>query len=98
MDRLRDKFLNVPVDAILHPASDSAQQVAKEQKDKAIMALYDDLKSKLAALEQQLALEQQFQRLSRSSVLGDSEDLSDKLAKRRDELIGTLSSVKKSNE
>jgi hypothetical protein len=35
MQRLRDKFLNVPVDAVLHPASDSAQQVAKEQKDKA---------------------------------------------------------------
>jgi TIR domain len=35
MERLRIKFLNVPVDAVLHPASDSAQQVAKEQKDKA---------------------------------------------------------------
>jgi hypothetical protein len=38
MGRLRNKFLNVTVDAILHPASDSAQQVAKEQKDKAMMA------------------------------------------------------------
>jgi formylglycine-generating enzyme required for sulfatase activity len=35
MERLRDKYLNVPVEAVLHPASDSAQQVAKEQKDKA---------------------------------------------------------------
>jgi dTMP kinase len=35
MERLRNKFLNVQVDAVLHPASDSAQQVAKEQKDKA---------------------------------------------------------------
>jgi hypothetical protein len=38
MERLRNKFLNVEVDAVLHPASDSAQQVAKEQKDKATMA------------------------------------------------------------
>src|SRR6516162_11483695 len=30
MGRLRNKFLNVPVDAVLYPASDSAQQVAKE--------------------------------------------------------------------
>jgi hypothetical protein len=35
MERLRNKFLNVQVDAVLHPPSDSAQQVAKEQKDKA---------------------------------------------------------------
>jgi hypothetical protein len=34
MERLR-KFLSVPVDAVLHPASDSAQQVAREQKEKA---------------------------------------------------------------
>jgi hypothetical protein len=39
MERLRDKFLNVPVDAVLHPASDFAQQAATEQKDKATMAL-----------------------------------------------------------
>jgi tetratricopeptide (TPR) repeat protein len=38
MERLRDKYLNVPVDAVLHPASVSAQQVAKEQKDKATEA------------------------------------------------------------
>jgi hypothetical protein len=42
MGRLRNKFLNVPVDAVLHPASDSAQQAAKEQKDKATMALGDE--------------------------------------------------------
>src|SRR5262245_20609709 len=41
MERLRNKFLNVPVDAVLHPASDSAQQAATEQKDKATMALAD---------------------------------------------------------
>jgi hypothetical protein len=41
MERLRDKFLNVPVDAVLHPASASAQQVAKEQKDKATTVLWD---------------------------------------------------------
>jgi hypothetical protein len=39
MERLRNRFLNVRVDAVLHPASDSAQQVANEQKDKATMAL-----------------------------------------------------------
>jgi hypothetical protein len=38
MERLRTRFLNVPVDAVLHPASDSAQQVANEQKDKAAIA------------------------------------------------------------
>src|SRR5262245_20359345 len=48
MERLRNKFLNVPVDAVLHPASVSAQQVAQEQKDKA--ALYD----KIEALERKL--------------------------------------------
>ena len=42
MERLRNKFLNVQVDAVLHPASDSAQQVAKEQKGKATKALADD--------------------------------------------------------
>jgi hypothetical protein len=42
MERLRNKFLNAPVDAVLHPASISAQQVAKEQKDKAAAALEDE--------------------------------------------------------
>ncbi|MDH4371753.1 MAG: tetratricopeptide repeat protein, partial [Nitrospira sp.] len=32
MTKLRDKFLNVPLDAVLHPASASAQQAAKDQK------------------------------------------------------------------
>jgi hypothetical protein len=43
MERLRTRFLNVPIDAVLHPASDSAQQVANEQKDKATIALADHL-------------------------------------------------------
>jgi hypothetical protein len=38
MQRLRDRFLSMPVDVVLHPASDSAQQVATEQKDKAMRA------------------------------------------------------------
>src|SRR5262249_54648283 len=42
MERLRNKFLNVPVDAVLLPASNSAQNVAKEQKDKATIALRDE--------------------------------------------------------
>lgn len=32
MDRLRNRYLNVPLDAVLHPASPSAQRVAIEQK------------------------------------------------------------------
>jgi hypothetical protein len=39
MERLRSRFLNVEVDAVLHPASDSAQRAANEQKDKATIAL-----------------------------------------------------------
>jgi tetratricopeptide (TPR) repeat protein len=35
MNRLRDKFLNVPLTAVLHPASPPAQQVAMEQKAEA---------------------------------------------------------------
>src|SRR5262245_34562238 len=42
MERLRDKFLNVPVDAVLHPASDFAQQAATEQKGKAASAQVDE--------------------------------------------------------
>jgi hypothetical protein len=38
MDRLRTRYLNAPFGAVLHPASDPAQQVAKEQKDKATAA------------------------------------------------------------
>src|SRR5262249_45042733 len=39
MERLRNNFLNVPVDAVLQSASVSARQVAREQKDKAARAL-----------------------------------------------------------
>src|SRR5262249_51105796 len=42
MERLRNKFLNVEVDAVLHPASDSAQQAATEQKGKAARALEEE--------------------------------------------------------
>jgi hypothetical protein len=41
MERLRNKFLNVSVDAVLHSASDSAQLAATEQKRKAAQALVD---------------------------------------------------------
>src|SRR5262249_48694178 len=44
MERLRNKFLNVPVDAVLHPASDFAQQAATEQKDKAASAQEEALR------------------------------------------------------
>src|SRR5262249_43099103 len=42
MRRLRDKFLNVLVDVVLHPPSLLGQQAATEQKDKATMALGDE--------------------------------------------------------
>src|SRR5262249_17500578 len=42
MERLRNKFLSVSLDTVLHPASLSAQQAATEQKDKATMALADE--------------------------------------------------------
>jgi TIR domain len=35
MERLRNKFLNVPLDVVLQPASQPTQQVTKEQEDKA---------------------------------------------------------------
>lgn len=38
MVKLRDKFLNVPLDAVLHPASSSAQQAATHQKGAAAKA------------------------------------------------------------
>ena len=43
MERLRNRFLNMPVQAVLHPSSLSAQQAATEQKDKATMALGEAL-------------------------------------------------------
>jgi len=43
MERLRNKFLSVSLDTVLHPASLSALQAATEQKDKATMALGDAL-------------------------------------------------------
>jgi hypothetical protein len=56
MERLRNKFLNVPVDAVLPPASVAAQQVAVEQKDKARVALEEagteDTDQKSAATEE----------------------------------------------
>lgn len=38
MTKLRDKFLNVPLDAVLHPASEFAQQAAKTQQTAAAAA------------------------------------------------------------
>jgi hypothetical protein len=47
MERLREKFLNVRVDAVLHSASASAQRAATEQKDKATRALPENLEDTL---------------------------------------------------
>src|SRR5262249_38984773 len=44
MERLRNKFLSVSLDTVLHPASLSAQQAATEQKGKATMALGEALR------------------------------------------------------
>jgi hypothetical protein len=51
MEKLRNQFLNVAVDAVLHPASDSAQQVAIEQKGKAEAAILRDEQQKLPSPE-----------------------------------------------
>jgi TIR domain len=42
MERLRNKFLSISLDTVLHPASLSAQQAATEQKGKAARALADE--------------------------------------------------------
>jgi hypothetical protein len=41
MERLRTKFLNVAVEAVLQPASVASQQVAIKQKDRARAALQE---------------------------------------------------------
>jgi TIR domain len=50
MEKLRNQFLSVPVDAVLHPASASARLLAEEQKDKAVSLLEDEHR-KLASPE-----------------------------------------------
>jgi tetratricopeptide (TPR) repeat protein len=54
MERLRTKFLNVPLTAVIHPASGPAQQAADEQKALAIAAP--------AVLETELTAQQWFER------------------------------------
>jgi tetratricopeptide (TPR) repeat protein len=54
MGRLRDKFLNVPLAAVLHPASFSAQRAATEQKAAAHAAP--------AVQEEELTAQQWFER------------------------------------
>jgi tetratricopeptide (TPR) repeat protein len=54
MDRLRGRYLNVPLDAVLHPASLSAQQAATEQKAAAETAP--------AVLKEELTAQQWFER------------------------------------
>jgi hypothetical protein len=56
MERLRTKFLNVPVDAVLHTASGSAKQVAKEQKDRV-----DAIVHTASGSTQQAATDQKYQ-------------------------------------
>jgi hypothetical protein len=46
MERLRSRYLNVPVDAVLHSASVSAQQVATEQKGKAAKRAEEERRSR----------------------------------------------------
>lgn len=54
MERLRTRFLNVPLTAVLHPATESAQQAADEQKAAAIAAP--------TVLETELTAQQWFER------------------------------------
>ena len=54
MDRLRGRYLNVPLDAVLHPASPSARRAATEQKVAAETAP--------AVQEQELTAQQWFER------------------------------------
>ena len=54
MGRLRDRFLNVPLDAVLHPASLAARQAATEEKGAAAMAP--------AVAEEELTAQQWFER------------------------------------
>ncbi len=54
MDRLRGRYLNVPLDAVLHPASLSAQRAATEQKAAAETAP--------AVLTEELTAQQWFER------------------------------------
>jgi hypothetical protein len=78
MESLRNKFLNVPIDAALHTASDSAQQVAKEQKDKAVVA---NILIRLEALERSV---------SKLRQRADPFDISDILEKRRQAIADYL--------
>ncbi len=54
MDRLRSRYLNVPLDAVLHPASPSAQRAATEQKAAAETAR--------GVLEEELTAQQWYER------------------------------------
>jgi len=54
MERLRGRYLNVPLAAVLHPASASAQQAATEQKTAAGVAP--------AVQEEELTAQQWFER------------------------------------
>ncbi len=54
MQRLREKFLNVALDAVLHPASPSAQRAAKDEQIAAGAAL--------AVTEKQLTAQEWFER------------------------------------
>src|SRR5208337_3658012 len=54
MGRLRDKYLNVPLDAVSHPASPPAREAATEQKAAAAVAP--------AVAEEELTAQQYFER------------------------------------
>jgi hypothetical protein len=51
MQRLRERFLNVPIDAVLEEASVPAQAAATEQKDRATRALADNPEDELLRKE-----------------------------------------------
>jgi hypothetical protein len=71
MDRLRTKFLNVPVDAVLEKASALAQQVAAEQKDKAARAVPDNWHDELPPKAAQAKAQKKFdERAAKKPFIG----------------------------
>jgi tetratricopeptide (TPR) repeat protein len=64
MGRLRDRFLNVPLDAVLHPATPAARRAATEQKDAA--------ESAPVVEEEELTAQQWFERGFNATDLDES--------------------------
>src|SRR5262249_52650176 len=88
MERLRNKFLNAPVDAVVHQASSSAQQAATEQKDKAARALADNPADNLPRSAVQMEATTVVKAIQRE--LSITRRTFTAQARRRDDLVATL--------